>query len=71
MSQDINNIIDNLNAEWAQDLAAAKRKVAIFVEEIRVLKARVEQLEQENAELKAKIEEKGEGVSNEYPSNKH
>ena len=60
MSQDINNIINNLNAEWAQDLATAKRKVAIFVEEIRVLKARVEQLEQENAELKAKIEEKGE-----------
>lgn len=58
MSQDINNIIDNLNAEWAQDLATAKKKVAIFVEEIRVLKAKIEQLEQENAELKKREEDK-------------
>lgn len=58
MSQDINNIIDNLNAEWAQDLATAKKKVAIFVEEIRVLKAKIEQLEKENAELKKREEDK-------------
>lgn len=26
MNQDVNKIIDNLNAEWAQDMATSKRE---------------------------------------------
>ncbi|WP_165820934.1 hypothetical protein [Pueribacillus theae] len=47
MNQDVNNIIDNLSAEWAQDMANAKRKIAILVEENRLLREENESLKKE------------------------
>ncbi|HLR71557.1 MAG TPA: hypothetical protein VK085_09015 [Pseudogracilibacillus sp.] len=47
MSQDINKIIDNLNTEWARDLANAKTKIAILTEENRLLKIENEKLKEQ------------------------
>lgn len=46
---DINKILDNLGAEWAQDLANAKRKIAILAEENRILKEENEKLKDKPA----------------------
>ena len=51
--RDINNILDTLGVEWAQDLANAKRKIAILIEENRVLK-------EENEKLKTALDKKAE-----------
>lgn len=58
MKQDVNKIIDNLSADWAQDLGNSKRKLAIAVEENRLLKEKVEELEAELAEAKKASENK-------------
>lgn len=59
MNHDANNIIDTLNQEWAQDLANAKRKIAILIEENRqikeendTLKEQVKKLSEDNAKEK-------------------
>lgn len=46
MAQDANRIIDNLNAEWAQDMANAKRKIAILAEENRTLREENEKMKE-------------------------
>ncbi|WP_167751419.1 hypothetical protein [Lentibacillus salicampi] len=46
MEQDINKVLDNLSAEWAQDAANAKRKIAILQEENRLLREENEQLKE-------------------------
>ncbi|WP_276116523.1 hypothetical protein [Gracilibacillus halophilus] len=38
MKQDVNKIIDTVSNEWAQDLCNTKRKIAVLVEENRLLK---------------------------------
>lgn len=58
MKQDVNKIINNLSADWAQDLGNSKRKLAIAVEENRLLKEKVEELEAELAEAKEASENK-------------
>lgn len=47
MNQDVNKIVDNLNAEWSMDLANAKRKIAILGEEIRLRDEKIKELEKE------------------------
>ncbi|GIN59249.1 hypothetical protein J8TS2_35680 [Lederbergia ruris] len=59
MNQDVNKIIDNLNAEWAQDMATSKKRVAIFVEKIRVLEEENQQLKQELEQLKNENDNEG------------
>ena len=56
MELDINKIIDTLNASWANDLAEAKKHIAVLTEENERLKAKISELEsseghtEENAE---------------------
>jgi hypothetical protein len=38
MNYDINNVLNALSNEYAQQLAQANRKVAILTEELRILK---------------------------------
>lgn len=47
MNQDVNKIIENLSAEYAQQLAQANKKVAVLAEENERLKQQVEQLKKE------------------------
>ena len=47
MEQDVNKIIDNLSAEWAQDMIKAKRQIAVLVEDKRLLEEKVKELEEE------------------------
>lgn len=55
MEQDANRIMDNLSAEWAQDLANAKRKNAILTENVRLLA-------EENEKLKKALDKQVEGA---------
>lgn len=52
-TQDVNKIIDTINAEWAQDMALSKRKIAILAEENRLLKEEL-----------TKLQGEGDGVEN-------
>ncbi|WP_017473283.1 hypothetical protein [Amphibacillus jilinensis] len=47
MNQDVNEIINNLSTEYAQQLAQANRKVAILLEENERLKRDAETLKSE------------------------
>lgn len=47
MNQDVNKIVDNLNAEWSADLANAKRKIAILGEEVRLRDEKIKKLGKE------------------------
>jgi hypothetical protein len=38
MNYDINNVLNTLSNEYAQQLAQANRKIAILTEELRILK---------------------------------
>jgi len=49
MNQDANKIIDNLSAEWAQDAIKAKKRIAVLVEDKRLLEEKVKELEDDNA----------------------
>lgn len=42
MNYDINNVLNALSNEYAQQLAQANRKVAILTEEVRLLKEQAE-----------------------------
>ncbi len=53
MEHNVNNIINNLNQQWAQDLANAKRDVAILQEENRLLN---EENESVKKQLKEQVE---------------
>lgn len=53
MNHDGNKIMDNLSQSWAQDLANAKREIAILVEENRLLK---EENESVKKQLKEQVE---------------
>lgn len=48
MAQDVNKVVDNLNNEWASDMANIKKRVAILLEENSRLKAENEQLKVDN-----------------------
>lgn len=47
MSQDVNKILNNLSNEWVQDLANAKIRIAILMEENRLLKEENEKLKEQ------------------------
>ena len=38
MNYDINNVLNTLSNEYAQQLAQANRKIAVLTEELRILK---------------------------------
>ena len=46
MEQDVNKIVDNLSAEWAQDMVKSKRQIAVLVEDKRLLEEKVKGLEE-------------------------
>ena len=46
MNQDANKIIDNLSTEWAQDAINAKKRIAVLVEDKRLLEEKVRGLEE-------------------------
>jgi len=48
VNQDANKIIDNLSAEWAQDVIKAKRQIAVLVEDKRLLEEKVKRLEEKD-----------------------
>ena len=48
MEQDANKIIDNLSGEWAQDMVNAKKRIAILVEDKRLLEEKVKELEEKD-----------------------
>lgn len=48
MNQDVNNIIDNLSAEFSQQLANANKRLAILIEDNRLLKEEIEKLRKED-----------------------
>lgn len=50
MRLDANRMLKNLSQLWAQDLANARQKIAILMEENRVLKEKIEELEGEKKE---------------------
>lgn len=56
MKHDANNIIDNLNQVWAQDLANAKKELAILAEENRLL-------QEENKSVKKQLKEQSESIA--------
>ena len=47
MNQDANKIIDNLSSEWAQDMVNAKKRIAVLVEDKRLLEDKVNDLKEE------------------------
>ena len=49
MNQDVNKIIDNLSSEWAQDTVNAKKRIAVLMEDKRLLEEKVKGLEDDNA----------------------
>ena len=53
MNQDVNKIIDNLSSEWAQDMVNAKKRIAILVEDKRLLEDKVKDLKEEKQSNKA------------------
>ena len=48
MGQDVNKIVDNLSAEWVQDMIKAKRQIAVLVEDKRLLEEKVKELEEKD-----------------------
>jgi len=48
VEQDVNKIIDNLSAEWAQDAINAKKRIAVLVEDKRLLEEKVKELEEKD-----------------------
>jgi len=50
MGQDVNKIVDNLSAEWAQDMIKAKRQIAVLVEDKRLLEEKVKELEEKQSD---------------------
>ena len=50
MNQDVNKIIDNLSAEWAQDMVNAKKRIAVLVEDKRLLEEKVKELEEKKSD---------------------
>lgn len=48
MEQDVNNIINNLSSEWAQDMINTKKRIAVLTEDKRLLKEKIKELEEEN-----------------------
>ena len=53
MEQDVNKIIDNLSSEWAQDAINAKKRIAVLVEDKRLLEEKVNDLKEEKQSNKA------------------
>ena len=49
MNQDVNKVIDNLSSEWAQDMVNAKKRIAVLIEDKRLLEEKVKELEKDNA----------------------
>ena len=47
MNQDVNKVIDNLSGEWAQDMVNAKKRIAVLIEDKRLLEEKVKELEEE------------------------
>lgn len=47
MTQDVNAIIDNLSADWANESANLRKRIAILLEENNRLKAELEELKQD------------------------
>jgi len=50
MNQDVNKVIDNLSAEWAQDMVNAKKRIAVLVEDKRLLEEKVKELEEKQSD---------------------
>ena len=50
MNQDANKIIDNLSNEWAQDMVNAKKRIAVLVEDKRLLEDKVKELEENKSD---------------------
>jgi len=48
MEQDVNKVIDNLSGEWAQDAINAKKRIAVLVEDKRLLEEKVKELEEKD-----------------------
>ena len=48
MEQDANKIINNLSNEWAQDMVNAKKRIAVLVEDKRLLEEKVKGLEEKD-----------------------
>ncbi|AXF54633.1 hypothetical protein [Salicibibacter kimchii] len=53
MQQDANKIIDSISSEWSQDMANAKKKIAILAEENRLLKEELDRLTEQSKQEKA------------------
>jgi len=67
MEQDVNKIIDNLSGEWAQDMVNAKKRIAVLVEDKRLLEEKVKGLEDEVGVLNA-VDEHVKGQQNNEPT---
>jgi len=50
MEQDVNKIIDNLSSEWAQDMVNAKKRIAVLVEDKRLLEEKVKESEEKQSD---------------------
>lgn len=50
MNQDTNKIVDILNAEWANDAAMLRKRIAIISEENHRLKQEIEKLKEDDKE---------------------
>jgi len=50
VNQDANKIIDNLSNEWAQDMVNAKKRIAVLVEDKRLLEDKVKELEENKSD---------------------
>ena len=48
MNQDVNKVIDNLSGEWAQDMVNAKKRIAVLIEDKRLLEEKVKELEEKD-----------------------
>ena len=57
MNQDVNKVIDNLSGEWAQDMVNAKKRIAVLVEDKRLLEEKVKDLKEEKQSNKAPTED--------------
>ena len=67
MEQDVNKIIDNLSSEWAQDMVNAKKRIAVLIEDKRLLEEKVKGLEDEVGVLNA-VDEHVKGQQNNAPT---
>ena len=57
MEQDVNKVIDNLSGEWAQDMVNAKKRIAVLIEDKRLLEDKVNDLKEEKQSNKAPAED--------------